>query len=209
MPYRFNFIINEPGQPEVLQFSCKLDCVQCAAKTLRGLDCQRTVCIGTPYCYMHLKTNMRLTIADSKIPNAGKGLFAYDPKNPDGNEEVFKRGQVIVQYDGEMITNAELDSRYGDYTAPYGIQEKYGVLYTEDGACRRGAGTLANHKPASKANAKLSFGTKKKRFQLVAIKPIKNGQEIYVSYTSGRQSQADRRYEFKERTSARTVRTRR
>lgn len=199
MPYRFDFIVNEPNRPQVLAFSCKLSCVRCEGETARGTRCKRQVCIGTPYCNAHLKKKMHLTIADSEIAGAGKGLFAYDPDDPDGNDIVFRPGDVIVQYDGEMITNDELERRYGDYTAPYGIQEKYGVLYTEDGACRRGAGTLANHK--TQANAKLSFGTSRRRFQLIAKKQIRNGREIYVSY--GRQ------YRFNEPTSPRTVRSRR
>lgn len=207
MPYRFDFIINQPNQPQVVAFSCKLQCVRCEGQTARGARCKRQVCIGTPYCSAHLKKQMHVTIADSNIPGAGKGLFAYDPDDPDGNEIVFKPGDVIVQYDGDMLTGDELQRRYGEYTAPYGIQERYGVLYTEDGACRRGAGTLANHKPFSQANAKLSFGTGRKRFQLIAKSNIRNGREIYVSYTRGRQG--NQRYMFNEPTLASTVSTRR
>lgn len=201
MPLKFEFLVNQPGQVPALAFSCKLQCVRCDGTTAKGARCKRRVCIGTPYCPAHLKKEMNLNIADSLLAGAGKGLFAYDPDDPDGNEIVFRPKDVIVQYDGEIISEAELGERYGEHTAPYGLQEKYGVMYTEDGACRRGAGTLANHKPHSQANAKLSFGSGRRRFQLVATKNIRNGQEIYVSY--------GRAYKFDEPTLTRTVKTRR
>lgn len=186
-------------------FKCKLQCVRCEGQTVRNTRCKRNVCIGTPYCVTHLKKEKHLMIADSEIQGAGKGLFAYDPEDPGGNQIVFKKGQVIVHYDGEIIDNNDLGERYGEWTAPYGLQEKYqGIYYTEDGACRRGIGTLANHKPVSRANARLSFGTGKKRFQIKANANIRNGREIFVSYFGERGG--ERQYQFNEPTTARTRR---
>lgn len=47
---------------------------------------QRKVIIGFEYCFQHLKSERHLTVGNSLIPGAGKGLFAYDPRNPNGNE---------------------------------------------------------------------------------------------------------------------------
>ena len=34
---------------------------------------------------------------------------------------MFRKTDFIVQYNGEVRTKKELNKRYGDYTAPYGI----------------------------------------------------------------------------------------
>lgn len=201
MPYKFEFFINEPGQPQVMGFSCKLQCVRCSANTAQGTQCKRNVCIGTPYCWTHLRKERHVVVDESTIAGAGNGLFAYDPADPQGNAIVFRPGDEILQYDGESVTRQQLDERYGEYTAPYGIIQKHaGVYYLEDGACRRGGGTLVNHKPVSRANAKLTFSTSTRRFRVVAKNNIRNGAEIFVPYGVD--------YQFNEPTSQRTVRTR-
>lgn len=185
---KFTFYINNN-----VSFRCNLECVRCVANNSNnGRRCMLQSCIGTPYCWIHLLSVKHLRIKSSEKQGAGKGLFAMS-KEHDDNEVVFRAGDIIIEYDGEKVQNEELDDRYGDYTAPYGL--KHG-RYVEDGGCRRGAGTLANHAPRSRANARFSFSTRDKVFRLVATKNIRNNKEIFCFY--------GRDYQFNEPTSHKT-----
>ncbi|RZK26948.1 MAG: hypothetical protein EOO43_01205 [Flavobacterium sp.] len=130
--------------------------------------------IGSAFCSAHLAFNHHLKIKASTIPNAGLGLFAIDPLNSNSNEVLFRKGVTIVKYMGESINEAELKRRYGNHTAPYGVQisqDRY-----EDGARIR---SLANTKPGYN-NAILSIY--RGHASLKATKKIRNGDEIFVSY---------------------------
>lgn len=199
MPPKFRFTADAEQQQE---FQCPLQCEQCVAHTrLRrvsrgdsraaqvdeGRRCRKRACVGVPYCWMHLRSQLHLRIKASSVASAGKGLFAEDPRAAP-NAIVFRPNDIIVVYGGERVTRAELEARYGDYTAPYGLQI-YGQHY-EDAACRRGPGALANHAPSPVANARYSYQKPRQRQQqqqppvavLKATKAIRNGQEILVSY---------------------------
>lgn len=245
MPYKFRFFVKDN-----LLFSSKLKCERCTGKKKNGDQCLKSVCIGLPYCYQHLKL-MKLRIGTSKIRNAGKGLFAYLPsKKKQSNRKtqrnripspveripipvdnnvtrrrsnrleakriiteqiqlenqediVFNENDEICEYTGEMINNAELTKRYGRYTAPYAmqvasIQEEEGGLF-EDGAIRRGIGTIINHSKKDK-NADFVIQVINGRntyIKLVATKAIRNGQEIYVDYTKG--NDINQHYIFNEK----------
>ena len=159
-------------------FNHKLESVQCEAVKQNCQQCKNHTVIGQTYCHVHRKSILKLQIKKSNIVNGGKGLFAI------GKDIVFKPGQRICLYNGELINVEELLRRYGDDTAPYGIQlhNKNGEAVYEDGAIERGVGTLANHsKNKSKINARLSI-SKENRAQLIAIKNIRFGQEILVDY---------------------------
>jgi SET domain-containing protein len=125
---------------------------------------------------MHLLRQRKLRIKESTIPGIGKGLFALD-KRAAGNAILFRRGEKIIVYDGEVVTQAQLQRRYGNFTAPYAISQG---KFAEDSACRRGAGSLSNH--AINTNARLAFSRRTKKFMLIATKPIRNGAEIFCSY---------------------------
>ena len=123
--------------------------------------------------------NLKLQIKNSTIENAGKGLFAYG--NP--NEIIFKKNSKICDYNGQLINEETLNERYGDgdqYTAPYAIRlhnNKY-----EDAATVRGIGSTANHSNnRNKINARLSI-KRDNTAQLMSIKNIKGGQEIFIDY---------------------------
>jgi hypothetical protein len=150
-----------------------LKCTRCTAKSASGERCVRSVCIGTPLCWQHLRRR-GLDIRESKRPHAGKGLFAY---KPGGDSVVFKKGEPVARMYGQRITKTELDARYGEYTAPYGLSEDGRV---EDGACARGIGMLANHAVKREANGE--FLLHKAHFWLFATRNIAHGDEILVNY---------------------------
>ena len=161
-------------------FSCPLESHQCEANTRTGGQCRRRAVIGSSpaVCWNHLLKEKHLRIAPSRIPNAGKGLFAMDPSK-DVGEIVFRPKQLIIDYGGQPITQDVLNQRYGHGTAPYGVEVRKGRSY-EDGACRRGVGTHANTFVRNQ-NARLSIG-RGGIVKLYATRAIRNGEEIYVGY---------------------------
>jgi hypothetical protein len=174
MPYRFSFT-DSLGQPK---FQCPIQCAQCAATSARsGAQCGRRVCIGLPCCWQHLRSNYNVTIQNSMLH--GKGLFAW--ANGGNAQILFRKGDRIVPYGGELLTHAELVDRYGPDTAPYGV--KLSNVRFVDGACSRGAGSVANASSGgSPPNAKLVVNAQKGSVSIRATRPIRNGDEILVSY---------------------------
>lgn len=173
MPKKFIFKIN--NEP---QFEGKLYTGRCMAITRAGTRCKRHCIIGYEYCYTHLETEKDLKIKDSTIPQADKGLFAYNRRS--GNNEIlFGPNDPIIPYNGETINRNTLDDRYLEYTAPYAIDVSSGQYI--DSALKRGVGSLANTNP-SRRNARISVDKRNKTASLKAIKNIRNNQEIFVSY---------------------------
>lgn len=184
---RFVFQRHERGEENPRVFSCDLASVRCSAET-NGRRCNRKVIIGTPMCWQHQRLRQKVKIADSEIENAGKGLFAYQPPRARQrrNGVVFRAGSHIVPYGGELISNDELQRRYGSFTGPYALRVNNRTI--RDTACNRGIGSLANHTNENDANAVLRPNS------VVAVRPIRNGDEILVSYGD--------EYEFNEPGSA-------
>lgn len=119
-----------------------------------------------------------LRISRSTLPGVGQGLFAYDKQRPYG-ELMFKKGDTIAQYDGETVTKAELDRRYGQYTAPYGLQANRKAF--EDGACHRGIGSLINAVHHQK-DGNVLLVDKNHTLLVEASKGIRNGDELFTYY---------------------------
>jgi hypothetical protein len=188
MPTYFHFHFHNPAEPQDdINFNGQLVSQRCNFIKTHGSQCKRRCVIGLPCCHSHLPIKYHIQVKPSHIPGANKGLFAYD-KTKGANDIVFKGrrdthytsvpGQKICPYFGEVLTNAELDQRYGNLTAPYGIQvaqDRY-----EDAALKRGVGSLINHKPSNQANCE--FFKTNNLIELRAKKNIRNGQELYVNY---------------------------
>ena len=143
--------------------------------------------IGVGYCRAHLRSRWGLDITPADNPTHGLRLRAVG----DPDQVIFKKGENIAYYNGEEVTKQEMDARYGNATAPYGIRYRSknpNTEWYEDAACRRGVGSLANHKSRSQANA--TFAVEHKDGDLLgaikAVKPIKGGQEIFVDYNNSK-----------------------
>jgi hypothetical protein len=186
MPKRFKFLINDE-----VQFSCFLQSVRCEADSISGDRCRNKTVIGTGLCWRHLLREKKVRIKNSDY---GLGLFAMDT-TAEENGIVFRENQTIVKYNGEIINREQLQERYGDHTAPYGAQMREHNRIN-DGACRRGVGTLVNHGNANRENAKFSF-SRNGDLQIKATKIIRNGREIFINYNKGNQ-RGDARYLFDE-----------
>jgi len=164
-------------------FECPLERGQCTfTNPSTHRRCKRKQYIGFDVCFQHLSKKYNVRIAPTTLPIQGKGLFATN--NTTNNAIVFKPNQTIISYNGELITDMDLKERYGELNAPYAVSIDRGKNRNmiEDAACQRSTGSFANHKPPSKANAKLSLSQSTGRVILKATKNIRNGKEIFVSY---------------------------
>ena len=181
MPYRFEF--RDDNEDHL--FSCILQQTQCIGHLQNNpvlRRCKRKSVIGTPLCFQHLESLKHLKIKPSLIPHGGKGLFAFN-KSVLGNAIIFKKGENIIEYQGEILSKLQLETRYGNKTAPYGAQLKEGVYI--DAAGNRGVGSLANAPNlVRQANAKLIsvYNTTPQQIKVKAIRNILNGQEILIDY---------------------------
>jgi flagellar hook protein FlgE len=171
--YQFSFRVN--GETK---FQCRVQCERCCVNKPDGTQCKRNTCIGSPYCYIHLLLIRHLRIKKSTLPISGNGLFAMNPKAKD-NEIIFKKGDTIIDYDGELINDATKTARYGKYTAPYAVECKKDC--NVDCACERGVGSNANTNP-NHNNATFSVNRARNTVKIVASKNIRNGDEIFLSY---------------------------
>ena len=161
-------------------FNGKLQSIQCEAVKSNAQRCKNHTVIGQTYCHAHRKKMLHLQIKKSTIPGAGQGLFAAG----DEGKIIFKTGDRICMYNGQLLNDLELLRRYREETAPYAIElhKKDGEVQYEDAATRRGIGSLANHsRNKSKINARLSI-SRNNRAQLIATKNIRSGAEILVDY---------------------------
>ena len=175
MPQEFVF------QGSQTRFRCDLHGHTCSAQTRQGGRCKRGTVIGLGLCWNHLLSLKKLKIQESTLPGGGRGLFAVDLRKDQG-DIVFRRGQKIADFDGDMITTATTARRYGPNTGPYAVgstRER-----REDAACRRGVGSMANTARGTgrRNNARLSRRTDGTH-TLKATRIIRNREEILIPYS--------------------------
>jgi hypothetical protein len=175
MPYYFSFY----NDNEERIFYEKLKTRQCIGHNVKGKRCKRKCTIGFEYCPLHLEANLKLKVKKSQIQNAGKGLYAYD-KTKEDDEIVFKKNDKICTYNGEVIDNETRYRRYHDYTSPYGIMLNNNTII--DASILRGVGSLINHGNNRLTNVRFSVNHKDDIINLVAVKNIKNNEELIVNY---------------------------
>jgi hypothetical protein len=73
MPYIFEYEDTRNGRDK--EFICVLQSKVCGAPTKNNGTCGKTCVIGLPYCWIHLISLSKIKIAESNIPNSGKGLW--------------------------------------------------------------------------------------------------------------------------------------
>ena len=169
------FHFHPDNQPS---FDTPLVSNQCQHMKTNKEQCKNRVVIGHSFCYVHKLTKLHLKIQKSNISNAGNGLYAFDLKKAP-NDIIFRKGDKITYYNGEIINHDILNQRYGDITAPYAIELHHQLI--EDAAKVRGIGSLINHANTRKVNCRFSI-TKENRVQIIATKNIKNYTELLINY---------------------------
>lgn len=202
MPYKFSYWADGQTKRDEPKFSCHLECKECRQPTKTGAPCRRRVCIGLPYCWFHLAQAWKVKVGKSKVRNAGRGLFAHEVGKNRG-DLVFPEGTRIMPYDGESLSRAQKNLRYGpdSNTAPYGMA--FDNVKFVDSACRRHVGALANtwfpgsswassrETQPKRLNADFVSNTSRrprgggrrvKVIYMYAIRDIHQGEEILADY---------------------------
>lgn len=163
-------------------FSCTMRCTRCKCTNRSGSRCRRRSCIGTGYCWVHLMAFRHLLIRTSEEPGAGRGVFVADTEQGP-NAVIFRKGDIVIEYDGERIVGAVVDRRYGTWTAPYTVQNTGADDLYEDAACHRGVGAIVNQSKSRPNVEFVSMGSGRgMHVSLVALKRIKNHSELLVNY---------------------------
>lgn len=178
----------------VVQFQAPMKRKRCMGYTSAGCRCRRRISLSYPFCWQHTKSHQKLAIQVSKaLQLAGvkgqKGLYAH---NPDiGDAPVFRRGQNIVRYHGEVMHDDDLEKRYQYEGSPHGVvMSPYAMElddeWSVDAALLRGVAAYANSPVGTglKPNARLEVDESKwpPTAWLVARKHIYHGDEILTSY---------------------------
>ena len=165
----FKFTVN--GQ---VAFQGRLQSHNCMHDTDRG-PCRSRAVFGAGHCWQHLLWRMNLRIKQSKH---GRGLYAQRPEQSD--KPVFKKGQTVIEYDGQELTADALQERYGTPTAPYAVAKHKGLVV--DATLNRSAGSHANH--GRRPNCRFGVNNANK-VVIIAIRHIYNGDEILLNYNRG------------------------
>lgn len=191
---RWEFEYGDRNDPD--GYDCNMKCMQCVARK-GARRCKRKSCYTVPYCWQHLKSLANLRIGRTTLldPATNRrfqflGLFACDSKRP--GETLFRKGDAITPYVGDVKTMDEIDLMYGeDDTVPYGelTEVQDGDDLVVDGACFRGVASLANDAiPGStcdgggcRTNSRFHSGDGNYP-TLKATRVIKDGDEIFVDY---------------------------
>jgi SET domain-containing protein len=157
---------------------------QCSVIRPNGVRCRKRCLIGIHYCWIHLRSEKHLRIKDAGLNDnhvhMGQGLFADD--GTDNNVIVFAVNDNIIEYEGEFLDLEARIQRYGHHTAPYVAAYNENTYY--DCAIHRCVAGLINHKSHSSANCRFSVNHLNNRVRIKAIRNIRNGQQLRVSYNS-------------------------
>lgn len=146
---------------------------RCALRGPKG-RCKRITSVTHPYCAQHTARVLGVRVAKSNIKGAGFGLFAT---------KSFAVGDRIVEYKGDVLTQAEYDARYDENNmGAYGIElndtHVIDAARTTSGVARYACSYQGSG--ARKPNAE--YVSDEQQVWIVALKPIKAGQEIFTDY---------------------------
>lgn len=171
--YLFTYKTTKSYKGKPLDFKCILKQQKCTV-------CSKNVSIGIPLCTTHLSEGLWLKVKASDIKAAGNGLFAWNKELHAQGKPLFKKGDHITDYEGEIITKAEEDRRYGKQnTAPYAFSIG-NTKYSIDASCYRCVASLINHDP-KRTNVTASF-PEKGVIEIRAKKNIYHNEELFLNY---------------------------
>jgi hypothetical protein len=139
-------------------------------------------------CWIHGITDQNLKVGPSQI--AGFGLFARNKiKNLDEREVIFRRNDVIVDYEGIILnTQAEKDLAEQEGRDEYWLEIKDSIAVIDASDINSGFGRFSNDCRPVRRNCNARFLGR----QIVATKNIKNGQEILTPYGEAYWQEAQR-----------------
>lgn len=168
---------------------------QCSYFKKDGDRCKRRCIVPFEYCHSHIQPVFNISVKQSTIPNAGKGLFADNGTN--NNDIVFHKNDTILEYYGEFLNRNQLYNRYGDQTAPYAISLNNNRFL--DGALLRATASIANTRRGNN-NSNFVVSNVHNTIKIRANKNIRNKDEIFVSYGRAYKFPDEEHYDYKIRT---------
>ena len=137
-----------------------------------GVPCPRGSFVHAPYCRFHLRSVLGLDVDESTIPDAGFGLFSLVAR---------PKGFHLVDYLGEVVSNTVIEQRYPKKTlGAYSLKLSASLFL--DSALSRGVGACANAPGKVRPNVCFVAHAGSKSARLEVVRPIKPGEEIFVSY---------------------------
>jgi hypothetical protein len=197
IPLNYKWIHDDPITRPTFQhdgFTEPLEAIRCI-HMIRGRQCLRRSIYTIPMCWQHLKSDYnitvdRTTLVDSNGNRAsGIGLFACSKQAAEDGVPVFGPGERIVPYIGKKNSPGQMDVRYPQNAhAAYAVRLQSGD--TIDAGAMRGAGALANECREENIesgscegnNAEIREGGPGNYPLIVAIAPIFDGEEIFITY---------------------------
>lgn len=151
--------------------------------------CRRKTNI-VPYCWQHAEINLHVKIKKCTwLPEGNKGLFAFDRKC--SSTPIFQKGQRILRYEGELLTEDEMSERYDYYdengelvegNAEYALEYESGKYVDAEivksyGAYINDPNGYTKHPDSLTPNSR--FG---KNRWIIAVRDIYDGDEILIDY---------------------------
>ena len=145
-------------------------CPQCTAKTAKGEQCKRTTCRYAPFCASH----KAYRVAQSNIPNAGRGAFAVRD---------LKKNSTLGSYIIATVkqTPAEFKESHPSGRATHSAKIG-GYFYTALGAGNRThnqVGMLNTAPRGERNNARLLASGR-----VVTSRNVKKDDELLLAYGS-------------------------
>jgi len=128
------------------------------------------------YCYNNLTTaiseDSKLVILPSRLPRAGRGLFALKD---------FPKNANVTGYDGVELTKQEAKNLDPSHTAALvkGHAVIFGKVHSKE-SVHVGVGSLVNS--SDRPNCKLTRTRDDSRLYLKACAPIEGGSEVLTNY---------------------------
>jgi hypothetical protein len=189
----FHFQRYNTSTRKKITFNGILQSTQCTELIAGGKrQCTKRCQMGIDFCWIHLLDRKKLRYKQSTIKDTSgnfiKGLFASQ-NNEDG-EIVFAYDRnnlnIICDYNSELIDGNELNHRYGLHnTGPYSAKikrKKHNPIF-EDGALRRGVGSLINHSDdPNLVNCEILQYENRNLLCIANTKDIKNNTELFLNY---------------------------
>ncbi|MBC7488608.1 MAG: SET domain-containing protein [Cytophagaceae bacterium] len=146
---------------------------RCAYKNEKGQRCKHITVVTHPYCEEHTRSELGFWVAQSTVPNAGLGLFT---------DRKYKRGDTVLEYSGEVITTKQYNERYvdfgyGEYGMTLGTRRVIDARKTSSGL-----GRYVCDAYGSELKKNVQYEDYKGKINIIALRKIKSGSEILVSY---------------------------
>jgi hypothetical protein len=150
---------------------------RCTADTKAGKQCGARTLHGR-YCWVHRAQLDGTRIKASSVPGAGKGLWAATRD--------FRPGQIVAHYTGDLVPTAA-GGRADGFGGSHYVLELSDAVSLDAARTNTADGRMVNDARGSgqRPNCRFSVNQRTKTATLRALKPIKKGAEMLVSY--GRQ----------------------